>query len=156
MAEMRALLAELRPSTLTDAELGDLLRLLGNAFTGRTNIPAKVTVVGQGVLPADVQVAIYRICQEALNNVAKHAAASQVEINLTHEESAIELSIRDDGQGFDPEQTASGHYGLSMMHERAAGVGARLSIISRPGHGTELTIRWAQTSHTGSFEKEAL
>jgi PAS domain S-box-containing protein len=148
MAEMRALLAELRPSTLTDAELGDLLRLLGNAFTGRTNIPARVTVVGQGVLPADVQVAIYRICQEALNNVAKHAESSLVEIDLKHEENAIELSIRDDGRGFDPERTASGHYGLSMMHERAEAVGAQLSITSQPGHGTELTIRWRPTPPT--------
>jgi len=145
MAEMRALLAELRPSTLTDAELGDLLRLLGNAFTGRTNIPARVSVVGQGVLPAEVQVAIYRVCQEALNNVAKHAGASLVEIDLKHEENAITLSLRDDGRGFDPEQTASGHYGLSMMQERAEGVGARLSITSQPGHGTELTIHWTQT-----------
>jgi two-component system nitrate/nitrite sensor histidine kinase NarX len=145
MAEMRALLAELRPSTLTDAELGDLLRLLGNAFTGRTNIPVRVTVVGQGMLPAEVQVAIYRVCQEALNNVAKHAAASIVEINLEHEESTIELNIRDDGKGFDPERTTSGHYGLSMMHERAEGVGARLTIASQPGHGTELTIRWSPT-----------
>jgi PAS domain S-box-containing protein len=144
MAEMRALLAELRPSTLTDAELGDLLRLLGNAFTGRTNIPAKVTVVGQGVLPAEVQVAIYRVCQEALNNIAKHAGASMVEIDLKHEEFALELRIRDDGQGFDPERTASGHYGLSMMHERAEGVGARLSIKSQPGQGTKLTLHWTE------------
>ena len=156
MAEMRALLAELRPSTLTDAELGDLLRLLGNAFTGRTNIPARVSVEGQGVLPADVQVAIYRVCQEALNNVAKHARASQVEIQLKHEASAIELNIRDDGQGFDPEQTISGHYGLSMMHERAEGVGAQLSITSRPGQGTELTIRWAQTPPTVKAVLEAV
>ena len=144
MAEMRALLAELRPSTLTDAELGDLLRLLGNAFTGRTNIPARVTVVGQGILPAEVQVAIYRVCQEALNNIAKHAGASLVEINLEHEETAIELSVRDDGQGFDPERTTSGHYGLSMMRERAEGVGAQLSITSQPGHGTELIILWKE------------
>src|SRR5688572_18840958 len=144
MAEMRALLAELRPSTLTDAELGDLLRLLANAFTGRTNIPAKVTVVGQGILPADVQVAIYRVCQEALNNVAKHAAASLVEITLRHNDAAIELSIRDDGQGFDLEHTTSGHYGLSMMQERAEGVGARLSITSQPDLGTELSISWTQ------------
>ena len=145
MAEMRALLAELRPSTLTDAELGDLLRLLGNAFTGRTNIPAKVTIEGEGVLPGDVQVAIYRICQEALNNVAKHAAASLVEITLRHNGAAIELSIRDDGQGFDPEHTTTGHYGLSMMQERAEGVGARLSITSQPDLGTELSISWTQT-----------
>jgi PAS domain S-box-containing protein len=154
MAEMRALLAELRPSTLTDAELGDLLLLLGNAFTGRTNIPAKVTVVGQGVLPADVQVAIYRICQEALNNIAKHAAASAVQIHLKHENTRIEVIIRDDGQGFDPEQTASGHYGLSMMRERAEGVGAELSITSRPGEGTKLVVRWAQTRPKGKHSKE--
>ncbi|HEX2993367.1 MAG TPA: PAS domain S-box protein [Anaerolineales bacterium] len=147
MAEMRALLAELRPATLIDAELGDLLRLLGNAFTGRTNIPAQVNVVGQGALPADVQVAIYRVCQEALNNVAKHAAASNVEIDLKHDGAAIELSIRDDGQGFDPEQTASGHYGLSMMQERAEGVGAQLSVASQPGYGTELIIRWQATEN---------
>jgi PAS domain S-box-containing protein len=146
MAEMRALLAELRPSTLTDAELGDLLRLLGNAFTGRTNVPTRVTVTGQGVLPAEVQVAIYRVCQEALNNVAKHARAGAVEIHLKHEDTAIELSIRDDGQGFDPEQTASGHYGLSMMRERAEGVGAQLSISSQPGQGSELIIRWSPTA----------
>jgi two-component system nitrate/nitrite sensor histidine kinase NarX len=146
MAEMRALLAELRPSTLTDAELGDLLRLLGNAFTGRTNIPANLTIVGQGVLPARVQVATYRICQEALNNIAKHAKASLVEIDLKHKDASIELRIRDDGRGFDPEQpAASGHYGLSMMHERAEAVGLLLSIKSQPGHGTELTLRWAET-----------
>jgi signal transduction histidine kinase len=144
MAEMRALLAELRPSTLTDADLSDLLRLLVNSFTGRTNIPAMLNVTGQGVLPAEVQVAIYRVCQEALNNVAKHAKASRVEINLKNEGTAIELSIHDDGQGFKPEQTTSGHYGLTMMHERAATVGAQLSLTSQPGRGTDLTIRWKE------------
>jgi PAS domain S-box-containing protein len=146
MAEMRALLAELRPSTLTDAELGDLLRLLGNAFTGRTNILVNLAIVGQGVLPAEVQVATYRICQEALNNIAKHAKASLVEIDLKHEDVSIELSIRDDGRGFDPERpAASGHYGLSMMKERAEAVGVLLSVTSQPGHGTELTLRWTKT-----------
>jgi signal transduction histidine kinase len=144
MAEMRALLAELRPSTLTDADLGDLLRLLGNAFTGRTNIPAEVTVIGEVVLPADVQVAIYRICQEALNNVAKHAEAESVEIHLMHEDGAIDLSIRDDGRGFDPEDIFSGHYGVGMMQERAEAVGAKLSIMSQQGKGTELTFHWTE------------
>ena len=145
MAEMRALLAELRPSTLTDAELGDLLVLLGNGFTGRTNIPANVIVVGQGILPAEVQVAIYRICQEALNNVAKHAGASAVEISLKHEGNGIELRIQDNGCGFDPGEAISGHYGLSMMRERAEAVRAVLSIISEPGRGTELVIHWEDT-----------
>jgi PAS domain S-box-containing protein len=141
-AEMRALLAELRPSTLTDADLGELLILLGNALSGRTNIPVAVNVTGKLVLPADVQVAFYRICQEALYNVAKHSKASRVEIDLNQVGTGIVLRIRDDGQGFDPKQTLSGHYGLSMMRERADAVGALLSITSQPAHGTDLLIRW--------------
>jgi two-component system nitrate/nitrite sensor histidine kinase NarX len=146
MAEMRALLAELRPATLTDSDLGDLLRLLGNALSGRTNVPVAVTVTGEFILPVKVQVAFYRICQEALNNITKHAKASQVEINLQQQENLIELRIHDDGQGFDTKQTLSGHYGLSMMRERAQAAGLLLSIISQPGHGTELIIHWPQPS----------
>jgi two-component system nitrate/nitrite sensor histidine kinase NarX len=143
LAEMRALLAELRPSTLTDTDLGDLLRLLGNAFIGRTNVPVAVTMTGEGTLPAEAQIVIYRICQEALNNIAKHAKATAVEIDVRHEPGALELHIRDDGRGFDSsEQTPPGHYGLSMMRERAETVGALLTITSQPGHGTELVIRW--------------
>jgi len=162
-AEMRGLLAELRPSTLTDSSLGDLLRQLANAFTGRTNIPARVTIAGEHVLGAGIQVALYRICQEALNNIAKHAGARRVEIDLQYETAAaqvsssrahagalqeiafssVEMRIRDDGHGFDPGQpAASGHYGLDMMRERAETVGAQLTVISWPGHGTEITVRW--------------
>jgi two-component system nitrate/nitrite sensor histidine kinase NarX len=141
-AEMRALLAELRPSALTDTDLGDLLHLLGNALSGRINIPVAVTAAQEIILPAEVQVAFYRVCQEALNNIAKHAKASRVEIGLKHEGSAVELLVRDNGQGFDPEHTLSGHYGLSIMRERANAVGAQLTVISQPGHGAELIMRW--------------
>ena len=144
-ADMRLLLAELRPSTLTDAELGDLLRLLGNALAGRTNIPIDVTVTGEGKLPAEVQVALYRLCQEGLNNIAKHAGASRVDIQLQYGTGAVELRIRDDGRGFNPKQTVPGHYGLSMMRERATAMGASLSITSQPGHGTEIIIRWVES-----------
>ena len=150
-ADMRLLLAELRPSTLTDAKLGELLLLLGNALAGRTNIPIHVTVTGsdalkeQRVLPADVQVALYRLCQEGLTNIAKHAGASQVDIRLHYERGAVELRIQDDGRGFDIKQTPPGHYGLSMMRERAAAVGAELSITSQPGHGTEIVIHWVES-----------
>jgi PAS domain S-box-containing protein len=145
LAEMRALLAELRPTTLTDAELGDLLRLLGNAFTGRTNIPVTATVSGEGSLPAETQVALYRICQETLNNIAKHAKASQVEIDLRHASRGLELHIRDNGCGFDPSApTPSGHYGLGMMRERAEAVGAQLTVTSQPGKGTEVAIHWGE------------
>jgi PAS domain S-box-containing protein len=143
-ADMRLLLAELRPSTLTDAELGDLLHLLGNALAGRTNIPINVSVVGEMVIPADVQVALYRLCQEGLSNIAKHAGASRVDIQLKCDLGTVELRIRDDGRGFDPDQTPPDHYGLKMMHERATGIGATLSIASKPESGTEIVIRWTE------------
>jgi len=148
-AEMRALLAELRPSALTDTDLGDLLHLLGNALSGRINIPVKINVAQEVILPPEIQVAFYRICQEVLNNVAKHAKASKVDIDLVHEGSAIKLRIRDDGMGFNPEETFAGHYGLSMMHERAEAAGAQLSIASQPGQGTEFIMRW-----TNDVQKE--
>ena len=144
LAEMRALLAELRPSAITDTDLGDLLHLLGNALSGQVNIPVTVTVAKGIILPPEIQVAFYRICQEALNNIARHAKASQVEVDVRQDATAIELHIHDDGLGFDPEQNPSehGHFGLSMMCERAEAVGARLSVTSQPGHGTELSLVW--------------
>jgi len=150
-AEMRALLAELRPSALTDTDLGDLLHHLGSALAGRINIPVTVTVAREITLPAEVQVAFYRVCQEALNNVAKHAKASRVDIDLKQEGSAIVLHIRDDGKGFDSEQTIPGHYGLSMMRERAEAAGAQLSVTSRPRHGTELIMHWVKDSQKESL-----
>ena len=169
LAEMRELLAELRPSVLTDSSLGDLLRQLTNAFTGRTNIPVSVNITGEHVLPAEIQVALYRVCQEALNNIAKHAKASRVEIEVHYpigilkeagaeqapsaltqaglpQEiaiSSVEMHIRDDGQGFDSGRPAApGHYGLGMMSERAEAVGANLTVVSQPGCGSEVTLRW--------------
>lgn len=143
MAEMRAMLAELRPSTLTDADLGDLLRLLGNAFTGRTNIPASLTIDGEGSLPAETQVVVYRICQEALNNIAKHARASQVWIDVKLEPGESKIIIRDNGQGFDmTAQVPSGHYGLGIMRERADSVKVELNVTSQVGKGTQVAIFW--------------
>jgi signal transduction histidine kinase len=149
---MRALLAELRPSAITDTDLGDLLHLLGNALAGRVNIPVTVTVAKEVILPPETQVAFYRICQEALNNIAKHARAGRVDIDLKHDGTAIELHIRDDGRGFEPEQNIPehGHYGLNMMRERAEAAGALLTVTSQPGHGTELMLQW-----TKDAQKEA-
>jgi signal transduction histidine kinase len=82
LAEMRTLLLELRPAALVETSLGDLLRQLGEAVTGRAGIPVTVEVEGLCELPADLHVALYRIAQEALNNVVKHAKASQVAVSL--------------------------------------------------------------------------
>ncbi len=143
--EMRGLLAELQPSKLTESDLGDLLRQLGNALSGRTDIPVIVTITRKFSLPAEIQMVFYRVCQETLLNVARHAKASRIEINLQQDGDVIELRIRDNGQGFDPEQNFPGHNGLRMMKERVEAVGALLSIESQPGHGTELILRWEKT-----------
>ena len=150
MAEMRGLLVELRPLVLTETEMGDLLQQLGTALTGRTNVPVAVTVTGEGevALPAEVQVAFYRLCQEALNNVAKHARASEVHTALHYGAGLVELHIRDDGRGFDPTRISSGHFGLSMMRERAKAVGAQMVIDSEPGRGTKITVRWKDSDQS--------
>lgn len=145
-AEMRTLLVELRPSTLIDADLSELLHLLGNALSGRIGIPVTVIVPEDIVLPTDVQIALYRICQEALNNITKHAKASLVEINLTHGNIDTQLRIYDNGQGFNPEQRKPNHYGLKMIREWVEEIGAQLSITSQLGCGTELVICWTNPS----------
>jgi signal transduction histidine kinase len=149
-AEMRALLAELRPSTITDSKLGDLLRLLGNALTGRTSIPVEISAPEDLILPPDIQITFYRICQEALNNVAKHSKAGHVNISLKQDGNDVVLRIRDDGKGFDPNLTISGHYGLGMMRERAESAGALFSVSSQSGQGTEIILHWIQPIQKGA------
>lgn len=144
LAEMRGLLAELRPIVLTDTELGDLLHQLGDALTGRINVPVKVNVSGKDFLSAEVRVVFYRLCQEALNNIAKHAQPTLVEINLHCDNGTINMTICDNGRGFDPTQIPTGHYGLSMMEERAKEIGATLSITSQPGGGTKILAQWTE------------
>ncbi|MBA3532647.1 MAG: histidine kinase, partial [Ardenticatenales bacterium] len=89
--------------------------------------------------------------QEALNNIARHAGASRVEIELRHEADAVKLSIRDDGCGFDPEHIPLDHFGLSIMRERAEAGGVLLSIASQPGQGTTIAIRWMITPEQELF-----
>jgi two-component system nitrate/nitrite sensor histidine kinase NarX len=149
MAEMRGLLGELQPLVLTDTNLGDLLSQLGDALTGRTNIPVTVTITEYESLPADVQLVFYRLCQEALTNIAKHARASQVAIHLQQDAGKVELRIKDNGRGFNPQHTPSGHYGLNIMRERAESVGAELLVSSRPRSGTEIVIRWTESPKEG-------
>ena len=142
LAEMRTLLLELRPATLEEAELRELLRHLADAFQGRARIPVRLVVEGQCEVPPQVKIALYRITQEALNNVAKHAHARQVLLQVTCENQGVELLISDDGQGFDPSQVPPDHLGLGIMEERAQDVGAELDIHSEIGRGTRLSLIW--------------
>jgi ligand-binding sensor domain-containing protein/signal transduction histidine kinase len=142
LAEMRTLLLELRPTGLAEADMGDLLRQLAEAVAGRARALVEVDIQGECTLPPDVHVTLYRIAQEALNNVAKHARARQALVQLCCQSSHVVLSIHDDGRGFDVEHVPPGRLGIGIMRERAEAIGARLEIESEPGQGTKVTVMW--------------
>jgi signal transduction histidine kinase len=153
LAEMRTLLLELRPAALVETQLDDLLRQLAQAATGREGLPVEVVVDCDCNLPEDVHIALYRISQEALNNVVKHAWASQAKVALScarcrsGEElfggpEELVLTIQDDGKGFDPAVITPDHLGLGIMRERADSINARLSVDSAPGRGTLVEVVW--------------
>jgi signal transduction histidine kinase len=150
LAEMRTLLLELRPATLVEVELGELLRQLAEATSGRARVPVGLSVEGKRELPPDVQIAFYRIAQEALNNVAHHSRASHAGIRLRFAPEQIELQITDDGVGFDFQRVTPEHLGLRIMRERADSIGARLRIKSQRGAGTRVTIVW----RSGALKEE--
>jgi signal transduction histidine kinase len=117
---------------------------LTEAITGRARTPVTLTVEGDCTLPPEVQVGLYRITQEALNNVAKHAKASQTVVNLRCQPQQVELHIKDDGRGFEPEQVSLEHLGLGIMRERAETIGANFKLQSRPGQGTHnIEVLWS-------------
>lgn len=145
LAEMRALLLELRPSALMEQRLDVLLNQLTEAMTGRTRIPVTAHVTSGCTLPSEVQIALYRIAQEALNNVTKHARASQATIDLHCQPGYTRLHISDDGRGFDLESVHPGRLGMDIMRERAEAVGASLRIDSQPGQGTHVVVEWQET-----------
>ena len=142
LAEMRTLLLELRPEAIVKAKMEDLLRQLGRAMTGRTGVPVDVTVEGECKVPSEVQVALYRITQEALNNAARHADAQRVAVRLACEPNHTTLSISDDGRGFDVESIPAGHFGVGIMRERVEAIGATLEIESAAGRGTTVEVVW--------------
>ncbi|MHB0875250.1 MAG: cache domain-containing protein [Anaerolineae bacterium] len=142
LAEMRTLLLELRPTALTEAPLPDLLRQLAEACSGRSQVRVSVEAQGEYQIGPDVQVAFYRIAQEALNNTVKHSGAKQVRIALVGNSQGVSLTIRDDGTGFDVGSVSGNHLGLGIMRERAEAVGAEIEIHSTVGVGTEVSVIW--------------
>jgi signal transduction histidine kinase len=149
LAEMRMLLLELRPSALQEARLDDLLSQLAAAFVARARVPIALDVEPDCDLPAEIRVAFYRIAQEALNNVAKHAEATQVALSMHCEPLGsaragrrATLRVSDDGQGFDLNEVALDRLGLGIMRERAEAIDAALQIDSQPGQGTRIAVTW--------------
>ena len=152
LAEMRSLLLELRPGAPTDQSLSQLLNTLAEATRARSNMAVSLSIEGDRELPADVTLTLYHIAQEALNNVVKHAEATQVAITLLDEPDRVALHIRDDGRGFDPQVIPAGHMGISIMAERARKIGADLQIQSQPGRGTEVIATWPDPTGSANHD----
>lgn len=143
LAEMRTLLLELRPAALLETPLGDILSQLAETTTARSRLPIRVRAEGQGRVPPDVQVTLYRIAQEALNNVVKHAGAGRCALTARWSSDSATLVIRDDGRGFDPASTSQTHLGFGIMRERADDIGAVLRVRSRINLGTTVEVHWS-------------
>lgn len=140
LSEMRDLLVELRPTTLLNGDLSELLQNLAQTFKSRTQTSVTLDVCLSATLSADEQITLYRITQEALNNISKHAQATCVSVRLMADNGRLELCIEDNGCGFDLTQTPADHFGVSIMRERAESIGATYNIESSPGKGTRLSI----------------
>jgi signal transduction histidine kinase len=144
---MRMLLLELRPASLAETSLTDLLKQLSEAVIGRARIPTEVDLDQAAQPSPEVTIALYRIAQEALNNVVKHAGASRARVILRASPpeagEGLTLVVEDDGCGFDPDDVRSGRLGLGIMAERAESIGADLTIESPLGGGTRVTVVWA-------------
>jgi PAS domain S-box-containing protein len=140
LAEMRALIFELRPDSLEREGLVAALKRQAAAARVRHKLDVRTEFCQEPSLSFEAKEALYRIAQEALNNVAKHAQASRVQLRLRSEPGGIVLEVEDNGVGFDPQREYPGHLGLHSMRERAGGLGSTLDIESVPGNGTLLRI----------------
>ena len=142
LAEMRTLLLEMRPESLERSDIKSLLAQLADAFIGRVRVPLDLQIHGDCELTHEVKVVFYRVAQEALNNIAKHSGARQVELHLECQTGQMNLSIKDDGLGFEPDSLPPGHMGIAIMRERASSIGASLMIESQVGRGTTVMLDW--------------
>jgi signal transduction histidine kinase len=140
LQDVRRLAVELRPKALDDFGLLPALERLVQTFREDTGIKADLeTLLGDERLPSALETTLYRIVQEALTNVVKHAQARRVSILLTRKDGHVSAVIEDDGRGFDPSQAGDG-FGLEGMRERVGLVDGRLSIESSEGRGTTLVV----------------
>ena len=142
LAEMRTLLLELRPTELTRVALHHLLGQIVAARPHQQPPDVQLSVDPLPLLPPEVQVVFYRVAQEALNNVARHAAATSAQVVLRDVGDAVTLTITDDGRGFDPAGVPAGHLGIRGMQERAEAIAAQLTVDAERGRGTHVRLRW--------------
>ena len=141
LAEMRALIFELRPESLETEGLVGALEKQATAVQARHRLQVDTMLGDEPNVPLATKEALYRLAQEALHNVAKHARAQVVKLELESDMHELVLRIGDDGRGFDTSASFPGHLGLRSMRERTAAVGADLAIDSVPGGGTLICVR---------------
>jgi len=140
---VRGFTNELHPSVLDDFGFVAALREYVAGLRGQE--PFDVTVQAEEVddqLPSEAQLTLFRITQEALHNIRQHAQARNVQIAFVQEHSGVSLMIKDDGQGFNPEQPSQGHFGLLYMRERAEACGGTFRVVSARGQGTEVRVNF--------------
>ena len=143
LSEMRALIFELRPESLQNEGLVAALTKQADAIHARHKINVVTDFGEEPDISLDAKEALYRIAQEAMHNIAKHASATHVELSLQTEDGHLKLEVRDNGKGFDPQGEFPGHLGLQSMRERVAYFGGELQITSQPGKGTLVTVQLA-------------
>jgi signal transduction histidine kinase len=145
--EVERISRNLRPGVLDQLGLESVLRATGTEFAERTGLAVKLVCVQLSVrLPAAAELALYRILQEALKNVGRHARARRVKVSLTEAAGIVQLAINDDGVGFDPSRrggrrAALAGLGLLGMRERATQVGGVLAVKSIRRSGTQISVR---------------
>ncbi len=148
---IRNLMSELRPAVLDDYGLKAALDWAAGSVANRTNLD--LLVEGEcNRFPPRVEISLFRIAQEALGNITRHAYARNVKILLTQGGPDMSMSITDDGVGFDPSAVAATEksgWGLRLMAERADSIGASLQVESAPGQGTTITVRYHDQDSTG-------
>ena len=137
LQDVRRLAVELRPAVLDDFGLVPALERLIDAFAEQSDVRVDFhSALGETRLPSDVETALYRVVQEALTNIVKHAHGKHISVSLARRESGVAAVIEDDGAGFDQRTVREGGVGLLGMRERLALLDGRLEIESRPGAGT--------------------
>jgi signal transduction histidine kinase len=154
LTEMRALIFELRPESLAREGLAAALERQAAALRARHGLQVSIELCPEPETPLAVKETLYRVAQEALNNVARHAQATHVWLTLACDESRLSLQVRDDGRGFDAGRDYPGHLGLHSMRERIEELGGQFRIESAPGAGTVVEAvlsiaRWEITHQRG-------
>ncbi|MFL5777815.1 MAG: sensor histidine kinase, partial [Chloroflexota bacterium] len=140
LAEMRALIFELRPGNLEQDGLAHALKTHSSALQGRIGLPIVVEGALEPRLPLEIEEVLYRIAQEGLHNIVKHAGARQARVEVKRVAGNVRLRIEDDGKGFDPGKVPEGHLGLAGMRARTEKIGGRFSVTSEAGRGTTVEV----------------